>query len=141
MTARYLFATLAICVAFNFAIAAEDNKEETDDAEPSLGQLNGTLGAAVGAKDKMEDGMDVLNDYTTVANELTEEGVKKSQSVAEDIGDAFSAGLGKVVEVGSKIKAEVGDAVVNAKDKFETVASTIAEQAKNAVGTFWNLFG
>ncbi|GFW66167.1 hypothetical protein TNCV_1710661 [Trichonephila clavipes] len=115
-----------------------DNKDETDDAEPSSGQLNGILGAADGAKDNMEDGMDVLKGYTSAGKELTEEGVKKAQGFADGIGDSFSAGMGKVVEVGSKIKEADGDAVVNAKDEFETVASKVA---KIAVGTFLKLLG
>ncbi|GFW66164.1 hypothetical protein TNCV_1710631 [Trichonephila clavipes] len=139
VTERYLFATLAICVAFNFAIADEDKKEETDDAQPFSAQLNGTLAAADGAKDKMED--DVLKGYTSAGKELTEEGVKKAQSFAEDTENSFSAGMGKIVEVGSKIKEAFGDAVLNAKDKFETVASTIAGHVKSAVGTFSKLLG
>ncbi|GFY60669.1 hypothetical protein TNIN_463271 [Trichonephila inaurata madagascariensis] len=141
VTARYLFATFAMCAAFNSVIAAEDKKEETDDANPSSGLLNSALEAADGAKDKMEGGMDVFNDYTTVSMELTEDGAKKSQSFTVDVGDAISADMGKVVEVRSKIKEAVGDAVFDAKDKFETVASSLAEHAKIAVGTFWKLFG
>ncbi|GFY60668.1 uncharacterized protein TNIN_463261 [Trichonephila inaurata madagascariensis] len=141
VTARYLFATLAICATFNFVIADEDKKEETDDAKPSSGLLNGILGAADDAKDKMEGGMDVLKGYTSVAKELTEEGAKKAQSFAEDMGDSFSAGLGKVAEAGSKIKEAVGDAMLNTKDEFETAASKVAEHAKDAVGTFSKLLG
>ncbi|GFY60671.1 hypothetical protein TNIN_463291 [Trichonephila inaurata madagascariensis] len=131
VTARYLFATLAMCAAFNFVIATEDKKEETDDAKSSSGLLNGT---ADDAKDKMEGGMDALKG---VGKELTEEGVKNSQSFAEDIAEAISAGMGKVAEVGSEIKEAVGDAVLNAKDEFETVASTIEEYAKNGTFSKW----
>ncbi|GFY60670.1 hypothetical protein TNIN_463281 [Trichonephila inaurata madagascariensis] len=76
VSARYLFATLAMCAAFNFVIADEDKKEETDDANPSSGLLNCALEAADGAKDKMEGGMDVLKG---VGKELTEEGKKRPQ--------------------------------------------------------------
>ncbi|GFY60667.1 uncharacterized protein TNIN_463251 [Trichonephila inaurata madagascariensis] len=141
VTARYLFATLAICAAFNFAIADEDKKEEADDAKPSSGLLNGILGMTDGAKDKMEGGMDVLKGYTSVAKELSEEGAKKVQSFAEDIGDSFSESMGKVAETGSKMKEAVGDGMLNAKDQFETAASKIAEHAKDAVGTFSKLLG
>ncbi|GFQ82980.1 hypothetical protein TNCT_21271 [Trichonephila clavata] len=140
VTPRYLFATLAICAAFKFAVA-DESKEESDDAKTSTGLLNGILGAADGAKDKMEGGMDVLISYTSVAKELTEEGVKKAQSFAEDMGDSFSKSMGKVTETDSKIKEAVGDAMFNTKGEFETAASKIAEHAKDAVGTFSKLLG
>ncbi|GFQ82977.1 uncharacterized protein TNCT_21251 [Trichonephila clavata] len=140
VTPRYLFATLAMCAVFNFVIA-DESKEEADDAKPSTELLNGTLGAADEAKDKMEGGMDVGKDFPSVAKELTEEGAKKAESFAEDMGDSLSAGIEKVAEVGSKIKEAVGDVVINIKDKFETVASKIAGHAVDAVGAFSKLLG
>ncbi|GFT69508.1 uncharacterized protein NPIL_500241 [Nephila pilipes] len=150
-TGRYLFATLIICVAFNFA-AADDSKE-VEDAKSSLGDLSDTVGESMkgmtnffkgiadGAKEKSEDGVEALKGFSSAAKEMSEEGAEKAKGWAEGIGGTFSKGMEKISETGSKMKEAVGDAMLNTKDEFETAASKLTKHAKDASDTVFKMFG